>query len=278
MTVGMLTAPFGGEPLENVLSFASEAGFDALEIAAGPGSRHVDTANLTRSDAKSIRAAVDAAGLEISSLACYVNVTGPNPEAAKTSQDALRTVVKAAKLLDVDVVCCGAGQPPAGMSREDAIRQIAKPFYAKLCREGEKLGIKFALENWFATNIMNLDQWALMFSEVPNSNLGLNFDPSHLYWQDIDYLAAVDEFASRIFHTHAKDTEVRRHLKARLGNQTMGWWRYVIPGFGDINWGVYIARLRRAGFNGVLSIEHEDSALGREEGFIKGLAYLRQFA
>ena len=278
MTVGMLTAPFGGEPLENVISFASEVGFDALEISAGPGSKHVDTAKLGKAEAKAIRSAVDAAGLEISSLACYANVTGPNEAAAKASQEALTTVVKAAKLLGVEVVCCGAGQPAAGMSREDAIRQIAKPFYSKLCKEGEKAGIKFGLENWFATNIMNLNQFALMFSEVPNANFGLNFDPSHLYWQDIDYLAAVEEFASRIFHTHAKDTEVRRHLRTRIGNQTMGWWRYVIPGYGDIDWGVYIARLRRVGYNGVLSIEHEDGALGREEGFIKGLAHLRQFA
>jgi sugar phosphate isomerase/epimerase len=278
MTIGMLTAPFGGEPLENVVQFASEAGFDALEISAGPGSKHVDTARLTKAGVKAIRTAVDAAALEISSLACYANVTGPDEAARKANQEALKTVVNAAKLLDVEVVCCGAGQPPAGMSRENAIRQLAKPFYSKLCKDAEKAGIKLGLENWFATNIMNLDQFALMFSEVPNDNFGLNFDPSHLYWQDIDYLAAVEEFASRIFHTHAKDTEVRRHVRARIGNQTMGWWRYVIPGFGDIDWGVYIARLRRVGFNGVLSIEHEDGALGREEGFIKGLAYLRQFA
>jgi len=278
MTVGLLTGPFGNEPLENVVAFASEAGFDALEVASGPGSRHIDAAQLTRAGAKAIRAAVDAAGLEISSLAYYGNVTAGDEPARKANQEALRTVVSAAKMLDVEVVCCGAGQPPGGMSREDAIRQLAKPFYSKLCRDAEKAGIRLGMENWYATNIMNLDQWALIFAEVPNANFGLNFDPSHLYWQDIDYLAAVEEFGSRIFHTHAKDTEVRRHVKARIGNQTMGWWRYVIPGFGDIDWGVYIARLRRVGYNGVLSIEHEDSALGREEGFIKGLAHLRQFA
>ena len=278
MTVGLLTAPFGGDALETVIGFASEVGFDALEISAGPGSKHVDTAKLGKAEAKAIRAAVDSAGLEISSLACYANVTGPTPEAAKGNQEALISVVKAAKLLGVDVVCCGAGLPPGGMSREDAIRQLAKPFYSKLCKDAEKSEIKLGLENWFATNIMNLDQFALMFAEVPNANFGLNFDPSHLYWQDICYLAAVEEFACRIFHTHAKDTEIRRHVRTRIGNQTMGWWRYVIPGYGDIDWGVYIARLRRVGYNGVLSIEHEDSALGREEGFIKGLAHLKQFA
>jgi sugar phosphate isomerase/epimerase len=278
MQVGLLTAPFGGEPLENVIAFASQAGFDALEISAGPGSRHVDTATLTKAEAKRIRAAIDAAELEISSLACYINVTPGDAAERKRNQDALRTVVKAAKLLGVEVVCCGAGLPPAGMSREQAIRELAKPFYSRLCKEAAKDGLKLAMENWFATNIMNLEQWALIFSEVPDANFGLNFDPSHLYWQDICYLAAVDEFAARIFHTHAKDTEIRRHVKGRLGNQTMGWWRYVIPGYGDIDWGVYCARLRRVGFNGVLSIEHEDSALGREEGFCKGLAHLRLFA
>ncbi len=278
MQVGVLTAPFRNESLDEVIDFASSAGFDALEVTSGPGARHIDTARLTQAQAQKIRKAVDKAGLQISSLAAYIDVTAADDTERRNAQAALQTVVKAAKMLDVDVVCCMAGKPAAGMSREDTIRKLAKPFFSKLCRAAAKDGIKIALENWFATNIMNLEQWALLFSEVPDENFGLNFDPSHLYWQDIDYLAAVEEFAPRIFHTHAKDTEVRRHVKARVGSQTMGWWRYVIPGFGDIDWGVYIARLRRVGYNGVLSIEHEDGALGREEGFIKGLAHLKQFA
>lgn len=278
MQVGLLTAPFRNESLDQVIGFASSAGFESLEISSGPGARHIDTAKLNQTEARKVRQAVEKAGLRISSLAAYVDVTAGDEGERQKAQAALKTVVKAAKLLDVDVVCCMAGKPAAGMSREDTIRKLAKPFFGKLCPAAAKDGIKIALENWFATNIMNLEQWALLFSEVPDENFGLNFDPSHLYWQDIDYLAAVEEFAPRIFHTHAKDTEVRRHVKVRIGSQTMGWWRYVIPGFGDIDWGIYIARLRRVGYNGVLSIEHEDGALGREEGFIKGLAHLKQFA
>jgi len=72
---------------------------------------------------------------------------------------------------------------------------------------------------------------------------------------------------------------VLAHKKAYLGSQSgRGWWRYVIPGYGEINWGVYIARLKDNGFDGVLSIEHEDRALGREEGFLKALEHLSQFA
>ncbi len=124
---------------------------------------------------------------------------------------------------------------------------------------------------------MHLGQWELMFDLVPDENFGLNFDPSHLLVQDIDYLAAVDEFAERIFHTHAKDTEVRYNQKGYLGTNTDDWWRFVIPGFGEIDWGVYISRLRHNGFDGVLSIEHEDNAWPREAGFVKGLEHLRQF-
>ena len=108
-------------------------------------------------------------------------------------------------------------------------------------------------------------------------NLGLNFDPSHLYWLGIDYLAAVHEFASRIFHTHAKDTIIYREVLRNVGVQGRGWWRYVIPGLGNIDWGEYIGTLRKVGYDGVLSIEHEDGSVGREEGFRLGVQHLSQF-
>ena len=83
-----------------------------------------------------------------------------------------------------------------------------------------------------------------MWEIIPDKNFGLNLDPSHLVLQMIDYERVVREFKDRIFHTHAKDTEVKQHALRLIGNQSNGWWRYVIPGYGDINWGVYIARLR----------------------------------
>ena len=138
-------------------------------------------------------------------------------------------------------------------------------------------GVSLALENWTATNIQNLAHWQRLFEVLPQNNLGLNFDPSHLLWQDIDYIEAVDKFADRIFHTHGKDTEVKTHVKRIVGNQGSGWWRYVIPGLGQIRWGEYIAALRRNGYNGVISIEHEDDAVEREEGFLIGKKYLEQF-
>lgn len=274
MQVGMLTAPFSRDDLDTVVSFAKSAGFDALEVRVGAA--HCDV--MGDFDAKKFAATIRDAGLEISSLAAYVNITAGDETERANNQAIVEAALKVCAKVDIPILCTLAGLPPAGMKKEDCIKQIAAPYYKKLAKKAADKGIKIAMENWFATNIQHLGQWDLIFEEVPNENFGLNFDPSHLYWQDIDYLMAVERYASRIFHSHAKDCEVVRHKRAFVGNQAGGWWRYVIPGFGDLDWGVYCARLRRNGFNGVLSIEHEDAALGREEGFELGCRFLRQFA
>ncbi len=273
MEVGMLTAPFGNDDMQTVLDFAADAGFDCLEIRVP--SKHGDLDNL---DYNALQDSVSEAGLEISSLAAYVDITNGDPAVRQANRDILSKALDGVEKLDCDVLCCMAGLPPAGKTREQSIAEDAAPFYREFAKQAADKGVKLAMENWYATNIRALNQWEMIFNEVPAENFGLNFDPSHLVWQGIDHLLAVEKFASRIFHTHAKDVEIVQHKLAWLGNQETGWWRYVIPGFGDIDWGVYCARLRRNGFNGVLSIEHEDAALGREEGFKLGLGYLRLFA
>lgn len=276
MQVGILTSPFGGEPLENVIAFAGANGFDALEVSSGPGSRHIDITSLTDARVGEIKKLLEANRLEISSLAWYTNMTAVQgrEETAKN----FRLLVDSAEKLGVGVVCTLAGMPVEGKDKFKTIEEDASVVFPPLVEYAASKGIKVALENWFATSIQGLAHFDKMFQVVPHENFGLNFDPSHLMWQGIDYCAAVDRFAKRIFHTHAKDTEVREDKLAYLGNQERGWWRYVIPGFGRVKWGEYIAALRRNGYNGVLSIEHEDGALGREEGFIKGKNYLRLFA
>lgn len=273
MKVGMLTAPFANDDMDTVLDFAAEAGFDSLEIR-GP-SKHCDFDNL---DCNALLDAVSEAGLEISSVAAYLDITHGDPATRDGHRATLSKALDTVEKLGCGVLCCLAGLPANGKTREQSIAEDAAPFYREFAKKAADKGIKLAMENWYATNIRSLSQWEMIFNEVPAENFGLNFDPSHLVWQGIDHLAAVEKFASRIFHSHAKDVEINRQKLSFLGNQETGWWRYVIPGFGDIDWGVYCARLRRNGFNGVLSIEHEDGALGREEGFELGLGYLRLFA
>lgn len=278
MFVGILTAPFSREPLEHVVAFAGEYSFGGLEIVAGIGGNHIDLAKFTETDAARINDLMTRRALVISSVAAYTNNTDPDPEKRKANNDLVRRAIDAASLLKVDVVCTLAGHPVPGKSKTQTIEEDCAEVFTSLAEYGERKGVKIALENWYATNIQHLGHWDRLFEVVPSKHLGLNFDPSHLAWQDIDYFAAVDRFVDRIFHTHAKDTEINAQLKRHVGNQDGGgWWRYVIPGLGVIRWGEYLAALRRNGYNGVLSIEHEDNTVGREEGFLMGKKYLEQF-
>lgn len=278
MKIGLLTAPFGRESLETVVDFAASAGFDALEVAATPGSRHLDPAQFSEARAGEIKALLGEKRLEVSSLAAYMNVTAPDPAERQRVTDHLKKAVDAAAMVGTGVVCTMAGMPMPGKDRMRTIEEDVPGALGPVVEYAASRGIKIALENWTATNIQNLAHWDRIFQVLPAPNFGLNFDPSHLLWQQIDYIEAVYRFRDRIFHTHAKDTEVRAHDLRYYGNQSGGWWRYVIPGYGKVNWGEYVAALRNVGYNGVMSIEHEDGALGREEGFVKGLNYLRLFA
>ncbi len=281
MQLGLLTAPFGDTPLEKVIEWAGIGlggeGFDALEVVAGPGARHIDVDSFTPDDAARLLSLLGEARLSFSSLANYCNTAAPDEDERARTLEALKRTVDCAALLKVDVVCTLAGMPLPGKSREETIKTVSGDFFKALCDYAGEKGVKIALENWYATNICGLHHFDLIFETVDRPNFGLNFDPSHLVWQGIDHLQAVDEFKDRLFHTHAKDVEISTHKLRRLGNQSRGWWRYVIPGFGEIDWGRYIGALRQAGYDGVLSIEHEDASQSREEGFVRGLEYLSLF-
>ncbi|MCM8821574.1 MAG: sugar phosphate isomerase/epimerase [Candidatus Omnitrophica bacterium] len=277
MEIGFLTAPFLKESLEYVLQFASENGFTKVEIFSVPGAGHIVPEEVLADGCKKLNDLFNLYGVRPSSYACYANILDPDTKRRQQIIKHLENLVLVAEMTGVDIICTNAGMPLPEKTKMQTIEQDVAPYFKQICSFAAKHMVKIALENWFATNIQHLEHWKKLFELVPYPNLGLNFDPSHLVHQGIDYLAAVDEFATRIFHTHAKDCEINQHLLKRIGNQEKGWWRYVIPGYGRIQWGRYISKLRKIGYNGVLSIEHEDSTLGREEGFIVGKKYLSQF-
>lgn len=275
MKVGMLTAPFGNEPLETVLEFAADAGIPCVEIIAGPGSKHIDPATVTTKRLDAIRDEVGELGLEISSLAYYTNTT--DPKRMKDVQAHAKKAIDAASRLGVSTVCMIAGMPVEGMSKIETIQKVVPKAFKPILEHARKKNVNIALENWFATCLQGIDTFEAMFESVPDANFGLNYDPSHLYHQECDYFLPVSMFKGRIFHSHAKDTYVDKAMRARVGVYGSGWWRYVIPGFGAIDWGQYITHLRVNGYDYVLSIEHEDGTQSREEGFIRGAQYLEQF-
>ena len=277
MKVGMLTAPFANEPFEVVLDFAESASIPCLEVVAYPGSKHIDPAKLTAAKVRRILEALEDRMLEISSLGYYTcDITKPKLT-AKVQAHAKKTIDAAAKL-GVPTVCMLAGFPAEGMTKLETIRKVLPKAFRPILAHARKKNVNIALENWFETCLQGLDTFEALFLEaIPDANFGLNYDPSHFYHQECDHLLPVSMFADRIFHTHAKDTLVDKAKRAHVGVYAGGWWRYVIPGFGNINWGEYISHLQMNGYDGVLSIEHEDSSQTREEGFIRGAWFLEQF-
>ncbi len=273
--VGMLTAPFGDRPLVEVLEFARKAGIACLEAVADPGSKHIDPGTFDAAKAEEVKRMLAERNLEISGLACFGNPCQPG--GAESFQNHARKMADAAVLLGVPTLCMQSGMPLPNMSRIQQIRQVVPKVYAPIIAYAKDRGIKIAIENWFETCLQGIDTFECLMETIKDDNFGLNYDPSHLVHQQCDHLLPVSLFAKRIFHTHAKDTFIDTALRARVGIYGHGWWRYVIPGSGSIHWGEYINCLRTNGYQGVLSIEHEDGSLSRENGFILAAKHLAQF-
>jgi sugar phosphate isomerase/epimerase len=186
-------------------------------------------------------------------------------------------MVEAASLLGVSTLCMQTGMALPNMTRIAQIKALVSKVYAPILAYARDKGIRIAIENWFETCLQGIDTFECLLETIRDENFGLNYDPSHLVHQEINHLLPVRMFGKRIFHCHAKDTLIDIETKARVGIYGHGWWRYVIPGSGSIHWGEYINHLRMNGYNGVLSIEHEDSAVSRERGFILAARHLAQF-
>lgn len=276
MKVGMLTAPFSKEPFSAVLEFADAASIPCLEVVAFPGSKHIDPAKLDKAGAAKILQELAERDLEITSLGYYTcDITVASK--VRDVQEHAKKTIDAAAMLGVKTVCMLSGFPAPGMTKIQTIRKVLTKAFKPILAHARKKNVNIALENWFETCLQGIDTFEAMFDAIPDANFGLNYDPSHLYHQECDHLLPIAMYPNRIFHTHAKDTLVDKGKRASVGIYGEGWWRYVIPGFGNINWGEYVSHLRGIGYDGVLSIEHEDSGQSREEGFLRGAWFLEQF-
>ena len=176
--------------------------------------------------------------------------------------------------------------------------EYARLGYTPVAERAEKLGLKLAIEHYpnYGRNLaISPATWRRLFELVPVPSLGLCFDPSHLVFLGIDYLRALREFGSRIHYAHAKDTEIVPEglyqygilAGPQYGRKPVGqpgWWRYCLPGCGQVHWGNYISALLDVGYDGYLSVEHEDDLWGfrtdperAKQGLILAQKYLSQF-
>lgn len=295
MKIGFFTACLPHVPLENLAPWVAEQGFETLELAAWPDdgrrnyqARHVGAEAFTRDDAARVRDLMAEHGLSISALAYYDNNLHPDRRQRAHFHEHLRRVIDAAELLGVELVGTFVGGRPVLPGTN--MREIGEVF-REMVRYAEDHGVRLMIENCPMENWARFglpgnyayspELWDRLFNEVPSERFGLNFDPSHLYWLGIDHEQAAREYADRIFHAHAKDAEILpegryRHgiLSEQLGANRWrsGWWRYRMPGKGAIDWGSFIDTLREIGYDGALSIEHEDPEYeGSEEAVRQGL-------
>jgi sugar phosphate isomerase/epimerase len=279
MKLGLLTAAFPDEPLDAVADWAAANGFDTLEVACWPvaegavrryaGVSHIDVARLDAAGARAVVAGLDARGLSISALAYYPNPLDPDPAARDAAAAHLRRVIDAAQLLGVPTVGTFIGRDRT-RSVADNLAVFDTVWPPLVAYAGER-GVNVAIEN--CPMIFSGDEWPgghnlayspaiwrELFRRIPDANFGLNFDPSHLVWQRIDVERAVHEFGERFLHTHGKDLEVDADGLYDHGVMSagVGWQVPRLCGLGQVDWSRYFAALYGVGYDGVVSIEHED--------------------
>ncbi len=306
MKLGFLTACLPGISLENLVCWASENGFQALELAAWPvestrdyQARQIDAANFSEEDARRVLDLFKEHHLDISAMGYYDNNLHPDLKKRKDYINHLKKVIDTAALLNVSLVGTFVGSRP-DKSAADNIKEIGQVF-RDITGYAADRNVKIMIENcpmahWVqfgspGNYAYSPELWDALFNEIPVENFGLNFDPSHLHWLGIDYIQAVKDYSEKIFHAHAKDTEILAKGKYRyglFGSQInpepwkSGWWRYRMPGSGEIDWELFIITLQECGYDAILSIEHEDPDWeGTEEklktGLKLGLKHLSQF-
>jgi len=302
MKLGFVSAILPDLSLEEVVSFAAEERFACVELMCWPkgkaerryaGISHLDVEGLGEPEAERVRAMMAQMRMQISGLGYYPNPLDPDAARANYYRDHLRKVISAAARLRVPVVNTFIGRDPS-KSLEESFGSFRK-VWPDLVRFAEEHGVRIGIEN--CPMFFSGDEWPAgknlayspaifrrMFDEIPSRSFGLNYDPSHFVWQQMDYLKPLHEFKERIFHVHLKDAKVLRDRLDEVGilATPLEYHAPKLPGLGDVNWGRFISALTDIGYNGPACIEVEDRAFeasleSRKSALIQSRNYLRQF-
>lgn len=307
MKVGVFSAILSHLPLEQALAHVAGLGCETVEIGTGgyPGNAHCDPVALLggAEPLAKFQAAVAASGLAISSLSCHGNPLHPDRTLADEHHAAFRATVQLAAKLSIKVVttfsgCPGDGGPGARFPNwvtcpwpPDFARMldyqwndVAIPYWQEQTRFAADHGVKIALEAHPGFLVYN-PATMLRLREACGDGLGCNLDPSHFFWQGIDPVLAVRKLGPAIFHVHAKDTGLYKvnadydgylDTKPYSDERNRSWiFRTVGYGHGREFWADFVSALRLAGYDGTLSMEHEDSLLSPMEGLRKGVEFLQ---
>ncbi len=277
MRLGYLT-PLSVETIAN----AQKLGYDAVDVAAG----WVDqpTLNDLQADLPALRDALKEHKIAVTAVAVY---GGTIETPLEKSVAHYRRAIELARALRCSVVSGLTGRDNSLTVDENL--PLFEEYFQPITEIAEDHDVRIALEPWPGrvlghgpyhwTNLATTPElWDKLFEVVPSPALGLEYDPSHLLWQGIDHLQAIRDYGERIYHVHAKDIIIDEKTLHRVGVHGRGWWRFVIPGLGQIDWPALFEALNEVGYEGDMAVEHEDRAYMAErwgDGLLLGLKTLR---
>jgi len=308
MKLGVLTVPLYDRPLAEAIEYLAGLGVQSIEIGTGgyPGTTHLDPVKALNDTSiiEELKGLLKKFNLTISALSCHGNPVHPNKErAAKDHEDFVNTC-KLAQKLGVDTVITFSGCP--GDSNEaknpnwvtcawppeflDTLKyqwdDVLVPYWKEAVKIANSFGVtKIALEMHPGFCVYNPRTLLQLREAVGGTTIGANFDPSHLFWQGIKPVEALKAMKDSVHHFHAKDTKVDYFNAAINGTLettayddflNRGWvFRTVGYGHDEAEWRAIISTLRAIGYDGAISIEHEDGLMSVEEGLEKAVSFLK---
>lgn len=302
MKLGFVSAILDNRSLEDVIDTAASIGYECVEVACWPvekasrryaGVTHINIEELDEAKIRHIHDYCGQKGVAISALAYYPNVLTED----RAEQDRIRrhliAMIESAPKLQVDTITTFIGRAQHKTVEEnlELMQEIWKP----ILQAAEEKKVKIAIENcpmlfddgqWpGGQNLMTTPAiWRKVFTLLPSDYLGLNYDPSHFIWQQMDYIAPLYEFKDKIFHVHYKDIKLYPDRLRDVGIMAypLQYMSPKLPGLGDVDWGKYVSALNEIGYDGYSCIEIEDKAFeGTPERVLDSLKlsyrYMRQF-
>jgi sugar phosphate isomerase/epimerase len=304
MKLGFVSAILDTWSYEEMMDFASEHGFECVEVACWPqgkaerryaGVSHIDAERVLEDKkyADHIVGYSREKGVQISSLAFYPNTMDGDLEKRAAAVSHLKNLIKASRKLHVGMVTTFIGRDQTKTVEENL--EIVKEVWPSIIKLAEEEDVKIAIENCpmlFGTdqwpggqNLMTTPKiWRQVFEILDSDNLGINYDPSHFVWQMIDYIKPIYEFKDKIFHVHYKDIKVYPDRLNDCGIMAypLDFMSPKLPGLGDVDWGKYVSALTDIGYDGCTCIEVEDKAFegskGKvEDSLVLSQRYLKQF-
>lgn len=302
MKLGFVSAILPDLPLKDVLQFAGSAGYSCVELMCWPVSRaerryagvtHVDVVDFTETRAQEIRGLAAEAGVEISGLGYYPNPLTPVREEAEVSIAHIRRVIAAAEILGIRQMNTFVGRDWTRSVDDNwpKFLEVWRPLIRYAEEHGVRVGIEncpmsFSKDEWpGGKNLATTPAiWTRMFNDIPSDCFGLNYDPSHMVWQQMDYLAPLREFSSRLFHLHAKDVRIDREKLNHVGIMAhpLEFHTPKLPGLGEVDWGRFCSVLSDSGYSGPICVEVEDRSFEgslelRKTSLHQSCRYLRNF-